>query len=200
MQAVHRAWIVPLPELECGAPAGIQAPEGGWPRIGHDRHAYLEVGAAGCGGRISLGERTLGRVTAGARIDLADELRLAEPPALRFDPGEAGYDEIRLRLVITPRVYFHTLRLDGGWVKLTARNTLDNTADLLFRIEVVNEGAGPPRVVERNDNLPPNLERDYKFELGAAPGPMDEVRVTLEKAAEALEGGYQFQDQVYRSK
>jgi hypothetical protein len=197
MQEIHRPGIVLLPELECGAPAELEAPEAGWPRIGHDRHAYLEVGAAGCGGRLSIGERTLGRVRSGARFDLAEELRRAEPPRIRFDPAEAGYAEIRLRLVVSTRVYFHSLRTEGKRVRLTARNTLDNTADLLFRVELLRPGAGVVAVVERSDNLPPNLERDYEFELAETAGARDQVRVTLEKAPEALEGGYRYMDQVY---
>lgn len=194
MQQVHRPVIVSLPAFECGAPATLESGAPAWPKLGHDRHAYLEVVSAGCGGRLSAAGRVLGRVKGGARFDFADELRSAKPPGLRFEPGEAGYAEVWLRFVISPRVHFHSLRVEGRWVRFVARNTLDNTTDLRLTVEI--EGTA----VDRADNLPPNMERDYEFTLPRDLQYKAEIRVTLDKAPDALEGGYQFQDQVYASK
>jgi len=195
MQQIHRPVIVSLPALECGAPTTLEPGSPDWPKIGHERHAYLEVFSAGCGGKLSAGGRVLGRVRDGMRFDFADELRSARPSGLRFEPGEAGYSEVVFRFVISPRVHFHSLKASGRSVRLVARNTLDNTTDVLFRVE-----AGGQPVVDRSDNLPPNSERDYDFTLLRPLKAGEEVRVTLDKAPDALEKGYQFQDQVYASK
>jgi hypothetical protein len=133
----------------------------------------------------------VGKVTEGAKptwFDFAEQLRLAEPPPLSFRPSEAGFGEIHLALVITPRVYFYNLRYARGVITFTARNTLDNTADLFFRVEADGKPA-----VEKADNLGPNLERDYSFEVGPLKRG-DRVWVTMEKAQEALESAYRFAD------
>ncbi|MEP7365043.1 MAG: hypothetical protein ABI972_17460 [Acidobacteriota bacterium] len=179
---------IPLPEISCTAP---DAAPFDFPKIGHDRHAVIVVEGAGCSGTLLAGKQPIGKVSEGAkpaRFDFAEQLRLAEPPPLSFRPSEAGFGEIRLALVVTPRVYFYNLRYAGGVVTLTARNTLDNTADLYFRVEAQGKPA-----VERADNLGPNLERDYTFEIGGL-SRGDRVRVGMEKAPEALESGYRYTD------
>ena len=177
---------IALPEISCTAP---DAAPFEFPRIGHDRHAVIVVEGAGCSGTLLAGKQPVGKVTEGtgqARFDFAEQLRLASAPPLSFRPSEAGFGEVRLALVVTPRVYFYNLRYAEGTVSLTARNTLDNTADLFFRIEVEGKPA-----IERAENLGPNLERDYRFEVGTmARG--DRVKVSMEKAQEALEASYRF--------
>jgi len=179
---------IALPEISCTAP---DAAPFEFPRIGHNRHAWIVVESAGCSGTLLAGKQTLGRITEGrtlARFDFAEQLWLAKPPPLSFRPSEAGFGEIRLALMVTPRVYFYNLRHTGGTLTLTARNTLDNTADLYFRVEADGKAA-----LERADNLGPNLERDYTFEVGPIK-PGARVKVSMEKAPEALEPGYRYAD------
>ncbi|MBK7926314.1 MAG: hypothetical protein IPJ98_02155 [Bryobacterales bacterium] len=131
---------IELPEIACSAPDGAPF---AFPKIGHDRHAVIVVESAGCSGTLLAGEEVVGKVRdegPGQRFDFSEQLRRAETPVLRFRPAEAGYGEVRMRLEITPRIYFYGLKAAGGVVTFTARNTLDNTADLFFRVEA---GAGP---------------------------------------------------------
>lgn len=181
---------IELPEISCTAP---DAAPFEFPRIGHDRHAVIVVESAGCSGTLYAGKQTLGKVSESAktiRFDYAEQLRLAAAPALSFRPSEAGFGEVRLALVVTPRIYFYNAQYAGGTLTVTARNTLDNTADLFFRVEVEGRAA-----VERADNLGPNMERDFSFELGALKRG-DRIRVAMEKAQEALEAAYRFVDSV----
>ncbi len=188
---------IELPEISCTAP---DAAPFEFPRIGHDRHAVIVVDSAGCSGTLLAGKQALGKISEGgnaARFDFAEQLRLVAVPALSFRPSEAGFGEIRLALVVTPRVYFYNARYAGGILTLTARNTLDNTADLFFRVEAegrASESQGK-KAVEQADNLGPNQERDYSFDLGTLKRG-DRIKVTMEKAQEALEGGYRFVDSV----
>lgn len=212
---------IELPEIACSAPDGAPF---AFPRIGHDRHAVIVVEPAGCSGTLLAGEEVVGKVRdegPGQRFDFSEQLRRAEAPVLRFRPAEAGYGEVRMRLEITPRIYFYGLKAAGGVVTFTARNTLDNTADLFFRVEAggglggravsgTGGGAGDRaagaaaggtgggaggKTSEQAENLGPNSERDYRFEMpGLRRGEM--VRVVMEKAGEALEGGYRFVDGV----
>ena len=189
-------WIE-LPEISCTAP---DAAPFEFPRIGHDRHAVIVVESAGCSGTLLAGKQALGKISEGgkaARFDFAEQLRLAAAPALSFRPSEAGFGEIRLALVVTPRIYFYNARYAGGTLTVTARNTLDNTADLFFRVEAEGRAvdAGGNTAIERADNLGPNMERDFSFELGALKRG-DRIKVTMEKAQEALEVGYRFVDSV----
>jgi hypothetical protein len=179
---------ITLPEISCTAP---DAAPFDFPRISHDRHAVIAVESAGCSGVLLAGNQTLGRVSEGAkqlRFDFAEQLRLAAPPPLSFRPSEAGFGELRLTLVLTPRVYFYNLRYAGSVLTLTARNTLDNTVDLFFRVE--SDGK---KAVDRADNLGPNMDRDYTFEIGDL-SQGSRVKVGMEKAAEALEPGYRYTD------
>jgi hypothetical protein len=178
---------IELPEIACSAP---DAAPFEFPKIGHDRHAVIVVESAGCSGTLLAGQEVLGKVrdgVTGQRFDFAEALRRAERPVLRFRPAEAGYGEVRMRLEITPRIYFYGLRAVGGVVTFTARNTLDNTADVVFRVEA-GGSAG-----EQAGNIGPNSERDYRFELGGLRRG-ERVKVVMEKSEEALEGSYRFVD------
>lgn len=177
-----------IPEIACTAPDTVPF---AFPKIGHDRHAILLVDSAGCSGVLLNGQEPIGRVTgdaAGQHFDFAEPLRAARPPQLGFRPSEAGFGEVRLTLLLTPRLFFYNLRLSRGVLTFTARNTLDNTADLTFRVEA--PGLAP---AEQTGNLGPNSERDYRFELPALRRGQT-IRVVLEKAGEALEGGYRYSD------
>lgn len=55
--------------------------------------------------------------------------------------------------------------------------------------------AGGNTAIERADNLGPNMERDFSFELGALKRG-DRIKVAMEKAQEALETAYRFVDSV----
>jgi len=181
---------IPLPEIACTAPDAAPVD---WPKIGHDRHAVIVVESAGCSGTLLAGKQALGKISESAttiRFDFAEQLRLASAPRLSFRPSEAGFGEVRLTLTVTPRVYFHNARYVNGTLTVSARNTLDNTADLFFRVEAEGRAA-----VERADNLGPNMERDFSFELGTLKRG-DRIKVTMEKAPEALEAGYRFVDTI----
>jgi len=178
---------IELPEIACSAPD--RAPFD-FPKIGHDRHAVIVVESAGCSGTLLAGQEVVGKVrdeAAGQRFDFSEQLRRGEAPVLRFRPAEAGYGEVRMRLEVTPRIFFHGLRVAGRVVTFTARNTLDNTADVVFRVEAGGKAS------EQAGNLGPNSERDYRFEMGALRRG-ERVRVTMEKLEEALEGAYRFVD------
>ncbi|MBN8733909.1 MAG: hypothetical protein J0L64_25455, partial [Acidobacteria bacterium] len=116
---------IELPEIACSAPDGAPF---AFPKIGHDRHAVIVVESAGCSGTLLAGEEVVGKLrdeAPGQRFDFSEQLRRAETPVLRFRPAEAGYGEVRMRLEITPRIYFYGLKAAGGVVTFTARNTLD---------------------------------------------------------------------------
>lgn len=181
---------IELPEIACSAPDSVPFD---FPRIGHDRHALLLVDAAGCSGVLLNGQEPIGRITGdtpGQHFDFAEALRSARPAQLGFRPSEAGFGEIRLSLLIVPRIFFYNLRLDRGALTFTARNTLDNTADLTFRLEA--PGLAP---AEQSGNLGPNTARDYRFELPALRRGQI-IRVVMEKAGEALEGSYRYTDSI----
>ncbi|MEZ5398484.1 MAG: hypothetical protein R2729_02380 [Bryobacteraceae bacterium] len=88
-----------------------------------------------------------------------------------------------IRAVIGPRVYIAAGRAESGKLRVTVRNTLENTANVFAGLR-----RGETTLGETAATVPPGVTQDIVIQLNA-PLP-DEALFYLDKEAEAMEGAY----------